>query len=71
VAALGDGDPGRRALRAAAGRALGWLALQEEGVAALERRLGLAAMRLPRLDAEPFGRPEIERLAGLAYEACR
>jgi anion-transporting ArsA/GET3 family ATPase len=59
------GGVAREALAAAAGRALGWLRLQEDGIAALERRVGLRAERLPRLDAEPFGRPEVERLAAL------
>jgi len=65
LAALRDGgaDPARRELALAAGRALGWLRLQEEGIAALERRVELEARRLPRLDAEPFGRAEVERLA--------
>jgi anion-transporting ArsA/GET3 family ATPase len=68
LAALGadrDGDPARRGLAVAAGRALGWLRLQEDGIAALERRVGMPAERLPRLEAEPFGRAEVERLAGL------
>jgi arsenite-transporting ATPase len=65
LAALrGNDAPACRALAVAAGRALGWLRLQEEGIAALEARVGVAASRLPRLDAEPFGRPEVERLAG-------
>ncbi len=59
----GDGDAARRGLAVAAGRALGWLRLQEEGIAALERRVGLRAERLPRVEAEPFGRGEVERLA--------
>jgi len=64
----GAEDPARRGLALAAGRALGWLRLQEDGIAALERRVGLRAERLPRLAAEPFGRPEVERLAGLLEE---
>lgn len=56
-------DPARRQLVAAAGRALGWLRLQEDGIAALERRVAMRAARLPRLHAEPFGRAEVERLA--------
>ena len=47
----------------AAGSALGWLELQEDGIAALERRVALTCHRLPRLVAEPFGRAEVERLA--------
>jgi anion-transporting ArsA/GET3 family ATPase len=58
-----DADLARRELAFAAGNALGWLRLQEDGIAALERRVALTADRLPRLVAEPFGRAEVERLA--------
>jgi anion-transporting ArsA/GET3 family ATPase len=57
------GDPARRSLALAARRALGWLRLQEAGIAALERRVGLRAKRLPRLAGEPFAWAEVERLA--------
>jgi anion-transporting ArsA/GET3 family ATPase len=71
----GDGDasesPARRALAVAARQALGWLRLQEDGIAALERRAGMPAERLPRLTAEPFGRAEIDKLAGVAFRGSR
>jgi anion-transporting ArsA/GET3 family ATPase len=58
-----DGDPAQRSLATAVRRTLGWLRLQEGGIAALERRVGLRAERLPRLYPDRFGRAEIERLA--------
>jgi anion-transporting ArsA/GET3 family ATPase len=63
VRRYGDADPACAALAVAAGRALGWLRLQEDGIAALERRLGVTAERLPRIDAQPFGRAQVELLA--------
>lgn len=56
-------DSAQASLATAARRALGWLHLQEEGIAALERRVGMRAERLPHLVADPFGRDELERLA--------
>jgi len=67
----GDADPARCGLAVAAGRALGWLRLQEDGIAALERRVGLRGERLPQLAAEPFGRAEVERLATVLVGAKR
>lgn len=63
LARLDGGDPARRALVRAAGRQLGWIELQEAGIAGLERRVGLRAQRLPRLVTEDFGRAQIEHLA--------
>jgi anion-transporting ArsA/GET3 family ATPase len=63
VGSLRGTDAARRELALAAGRALGWLRIQEEGIAALERRVGMVARRLPLIAAEPFGRAEVERLS--------
>lgn len=52
------------ALSLAGRRALSWVSLQEEGISALEQRLGLSAHRLPLLRSDGFGRPELELLAG-------
>jgi anion-transporting ArsA/GET3 family ATPase len=68
LAANEGGDPARWTLAVAARRALGWLNIQERGIEGLERRLGLRAERLPRIEAEPFGRREIGRLAELVGE---
>ncbi len=56
-------DPARSALSIAAGRVLGWLRIQEDGIAALERRVGLRAERLPKLEVESFSLGEVHQLA--------
>jgi len=66
-----DPDRARASLAAAARRALGWLELQEAGIAALERRVGLGAERLPHLVADPFGRRELDHLAAHLFVAGR
>jgi anion-transporting ArsA/GET3 family ATPase len=49
-------------------RGIGWARLQERYVAELEAATGLAALRLPRLAADPFSLDEIARLAGRLAE---
>jgi anion-transporting ArsA/GET3 family ATPase len=51
------------ALADAARRALGWLRVQEDGIARLEARTELRAERLAFVHAEPFGRAEVAALA--------
>lgn len=51
------------ALAEVARRALGWLRVQEDGIASLEARTALRAERLPFVHAEPFGRAEVAGLA--------
>lgn len=64
-----QGDPDCQRLARVAGRTLAWVRAQEEGIAMLERRVGLRAERLPRLVATTFGLPEVQVLtAQLAPE---
>ena len=58
-----DQNASLRAMELAARRSMGWIGLQEQGIAALEARLGLKAQRLPVLASESFGRSELETLA--------
>lgn len=58
----------RDAIRTAACRALGWVRIQQEGIAELERRTGRTVRRLPLVAADPFGRTELESLAPLLEE---
>ncbi len=58
-------DPLGQSLRAAAERALGWSAVQEQGVARLEARVRKPALRLPRLLGPAFGRAEVDQLSEL------
>lgn len=59
-----------RALEVAARRSVGWLRLQEQGIARLEQRLGVTAQRLPVLASETFGRSELELLASSLSEVA-
>ncbi|MEZ4443622.1 MAG: ArsA-related P-loop ATPase [Polyangiaceae bacterium] len=63
VAALRTNDGASQALAATAKRALGWLALQEAGIARLETESGRAVARLPTLPSVTFGWPEVAALA--------
>lgn len=55
-------DQARASMREVISRTLGWLRIQEEGIAELERRTGRSTRRLPLLPAEIFGRHELEVL---------
>lgn len=70
-ASSAEADVVRASLATAARRALGWLDLQEAGIAALERRVGMRAERLPHLVADPFGRRELDHLAAHLFVAGR
>lgn len=63
--ARGRADEATQSLVAAAGRALVWSTLQEEGITSLEHRVAKPALRLPKLTTPTFGRPELEQLAAL------
>jgi anion-transporting ArsA/GET3 family ATPase len=65
LAAAGGAGSAQAGLAAVARRALDWLVLQEDGIAALEERVALTAERLPRLTTPIFRRAEIETLAGV------
>jgi anion-transporting ArsA/GET3 family ATPase len=56
-------DPAEQSLAATVSGALGWTRIQERGIAAVERELGLTALRLPRLIRARFGRREVGELA--------
>ena len=64
-------SPARRILGAAARQALGWLRVQEEGIAALEQRVGLRVQRLPRLTGGNVSRAELERLGQTIFEGMQ
>jgi len=64
IAKLQEADDGRYArLLTTVRRRLSWTSIQEEGIAALERRIGQSSVRLPDLVAVEFGVEELERLA--------
>ncbi len=49
----------------AARNAIGWLAVQESGLALIEQHTGIEPLRLPLLASEEFGLAEVERLASV------
>jgi anion-transporting ArsA/GET3 family ATPase len=65
VARLSGGpqSEARRGVLLAAERARGWIRIQEQCIADLQRATGTQALRLPRLLADPFGLGEVGHLA--------
>ena len=63
------GDDTGRALLALARSEQRWTEAQEDGIERTERNTGLAALRLPLLVAEQFGRAELEQLVDVLIAA--
>lgn len=68
LAVIDEVEPIRQALSQTLRRTLGWLELQERGIARLEERLGMHVERLPRLVAPSFGRAQVEQIARVLTE---
>jgi hypothetical protein len=66
-----DQNPSLRAMELAAARQMGWITLQEAGIAALEARLKMKVQRLPVLPSETFGRAELETIANSITEVTQ
>lgn len=57
----GDESRAREAVRTVADRALGWLLIQQRGIAELERRTGRRSLRLPLLATPSLDRDDLAR----------